>query len=306
MRLINAAMHREEPSVVRLMGGLGNQMFQYAFGSKISKMTGRLVKFDSRHLSSFRTKRTLGLTSFQLKYEEATEEDLKRLGASPGRPDSGAAARFAQRVFPSVLNNYSEKNPTVYSHAAISRNRPTYFVGHWQSYRYFLDLKPDLLEQFVPDAPLQKNSRNLLSNICAGKSVCVNVRRGDFASDPDTRARHGLMTRDYYVDALSRLREQGNFDDVFVFSDDPEWCSENFRGESSMQVVGHEHAGQDFVHYLYLMRHCAGFVIPNSTFGWWAAWLSACPGRNVFAPAQWFADSNQKTWDLTPQDWNRV
>lgn len=299
-------MLRDQPSVVRLMGGLGNQMFQYAFGSKISKVTGRTVKFDSRHLSSFRTKRTLGLPSFKIKYEEATDEDLKRLGAGPGGLDSGSAVRFARRALPFLFNSFSEKNATAYSHAAMSRTRPAYFVGYWQSYRYFSDLKPDLLEQFVPDAPLTKNSRTLLSDISGGKSVCVNVRRGDFASDPETKIRHGLMTKAYYLDALSRLRQEANFDDVFVFSDDPEWCLENFRGERSMRVVGHEHAGQDFVHYLHLMRHCAGFVIPNSTFGWWAAWLSDCPESNIVAPAKWFASSNQQLRDLIPQGWHRV
>ena len=93
---------------------------------------------------------------------------------------------------------------------------------------------------------------------------------------------------------------------MFMFSDDLTWCRDNFGQMGQVTVVGHEHAGPRFSHYLWLMTLCRQFVIPNSTFAWWAAWLASNESKIVVCPNHWFADPDINTSDLIPLEWIRI
>jgi hypothetical protein len=114
------------------------------------------------------------------------------------------------------------------------------------------------------------------------------------------------MQPDYYRTGLDILRQQDSYDYVFVFSDDPEWCKENLDLPGNVEVVSHKLSGPNFSHYLNLMSACSGFVIPNSSFGWWGAWLSQVPGSSVVAPSKWFANPEIDTSDIVPKSWIRI
>jgi hypothetical protein len=109
----------------------------------------------------------------------------------------------------------------------------------------------------------------------------------------------------YFSPAMRMMRERLDHPHFFVFSDDTDWCEHHFPAHDTT-VVGHEHKGAKFANYLQLMASCRHFIIPNSTFAWWAIWLSNNPQKCVIAPSHWFADPKQKTSDMIPSDWLRI
>ncbi len=293
------------PTIVRLMGGLGNQLFQYAFGRVVSEKNGSKLFFDSRFLRKARTKRDLSLTSFRVDFTEAPKEELRRFQMTQ--------ADFYKARLP-LPSKYRKEPPANVArepgwgyHEKFVRAYPNgaYFVGYWQSFHYFRSLRSQLLSEFKISSELPDSTKTLEREIAASRSICVNVRRGDFASDKVARRFHGLMTIDYYLEALESLKSTGKFDRVYIFSDEPEWCLLNFPPQAYHQVVGHEHKGPHFSHYLHLMTRCVGFVIPNSTFGWWAAWLSEAEDGDVIAPRSWFSEET-RTDCLIPDSWRQL
>ena len=111
---------------------------------------------------------------------------------------------------------------------------------------------------------------------------------------------------DYYNNAIHLIYEiLGINVNFFIFSDDIEWCRYNFKTLNNSIIVDHDHKGERFSNYLALMIECKHFIIPNSTFGWWAAFLSDHPQKTVIAPNKWF---NKKitTKDLLPNSWIKI
>lgn len=274
-------------NTVRLSGGLGNQMFQYAFGKNLESRTGIPTKYDdaayhANDRDSLTVARTLGLHSLNTNFSLVTEREK---------------GRFEQEVF--VQRNFG------YSGAHF-RSKANYYVGSWQSPKYFSSVNNRLHSEFSSASVLPTATQELRDEIVQKRGLCLNVRRGDFAHNPRSNAFHGLLSKEYYAKGVATLRSSGEFDHVFVFSDDPEWCRSNLNLEGTLKIVGHEHAGPHFSHYLELMKACSALVIPNSTFGWWAAWLSGVSGENVIAPKRWFRNRFIKTADLFPDEWIRM
>lgn len=274
-------------NIVRLSGGLGNQMFQYAFGKNLESRTGIPTKYDdaayqTNDRDSLTVARTLGLHSLNTNFSLVTEREK---------------GWFEQEVF--VQRNFG------YSGAHF-RSKANYYVGSWQSPKFFSSVTDRLHSEFSSGSVLPTATQELRDEIVHKRGLCLNVRRGDFAHNPKSNAFHGLLSKEYYAKAVATLRSSGDFDHVFIFSDDPEWCRSNLNLEGTLKIVGHEHAGPHFSHYLELMKACSAFVIPNSTFGWWAAWLSGVSRENVIAPKRWFRSRFIKTADLFPDKWIRM
>jgi len=114
------------------------------------------------------------------------------------------------------------------------------------------------------------------------------------------------MDSKYYEGAAEALLETFGYTTTYIFSDDIPWCEANLRLPGRQHYVSHEHAGPKYTHYLSLMSACSAFIIPNSSFGWWAAWLADVPGEQIVAPRRWFADDEVVTTDLIPADWRRL
>jgi hypothetical protein len=177
--------------------------------------------------------------------------------------------------------------------------------GYWQSPKYFDGVEDELQKMFQLKNVMSAESETLLAEIRAQQSLCVNVRRGDFTTDGG-KAFHGLMGTNYYRKATELIKLRSKVDQIYIFSDEPEWCRENLALDPLQVIVGHEHAGLHFSSYLHLMASCKFFVIPNSTFGWWAAWLAEAHSLQVVAPSNWFTNPAIETDDLIPKSWTRI
>ena len=267
--------------VVKLLGGMGNQMFQYAFGKRISLQTGRELILDL----SFLNRRDLGpnfvyrnydldifnlskhkiVDKFDENYELIVDDfDFKSKDLTP-----------IDNIIEKCLNNKSEN---------------IYLDGYWSSPKYFSN---SINSEFSFQDPIINESTSLLQDILSSNSVLLNIRRTDFLNGNF----HGVFEKDYILNSINKLNKTEDNLKFFIFSDDIQWCQDNLFDIPNSVIVDHAHKGNKFSNYLQLMTNCKHFIIPNSTFAWWAAYLSQNQNKKVIHPEIWLKELNS-TCDL--------
>jgi hypothetical protein len=292
--------------IVRTHGGLGNQLFQYAAGRRVSVLKDVPLKLDCARLA--RGVRLYGLDHFRIAATVATSEEvcsLLRGGPSSCGRLSRAIFRTTQKCLPPERRVVIRER---HHHCAADLARASghnYLIGYWQSERYFADIADTLRAelQFVeePDAV----NRSLLDAIASGEAVSLHIRRGDYVSDPRIMRLFGVCSVEYYQRALEAVAGRVQNPHVFVFSDDIPWAKANINFGCPTTFVDHndpDHAHED----LRLMSRCRHHILANSSFGWWGAWLAEWPGQVVVAPRQWFVSEKHNPQDIVPERWLRV
>ena len=316
--MIRSEQHKSRFIWMQLMGGMGNQMFQYAFGRSMSEKYGLPLILDDRYFQRAKnrpgiTPRTFGLSQFGIEAgiysEDCRDGELREIAPNPVVYPQARALR--ERVLGPVHKLAKKSIPVIFErqhsfdpHIEKVAMHGGYFVGHWQSAAYFTDLKLAVRRELTIDpSQLSREAEALAERIRAEMCVCMNIRRGDFASSRRNRNFHGLLGLDYYEYSLRRVRERFGHLPVYVFSDDLEWCSANLLRHRNVQLVDHNLAGPDFSWYQYLMSQGSIFIIPNSSFAWWAVWLSSSTEKHVVAPPHWTRAVPLSKTDLLPGDW---
>ena len=298
---------------VSLIGGLGNQMFQYAAGKALAERHGVALGLD---ISGFRN---YPLRSFLLDRMLIPEAIASPAGAEPiERPEMNfARARWKARIdrvlgkagLPKLAPSPHEyREPHFHYDPAFETLGPrTALFGYFQSERYFSSIAGSLRDWLSPREPLGAAAAAALAQIEASRlPVSVHVRRGDYLN-PGTIEYHGVLAEPYYREALARLEaEAGEAAELFVFSDDAKAAEQvlNFLPKSRLVHVrgDPERPWEDMA----LMARCRHHVIANSSFSWWGAWLNRSPNKIVVAPRAWFAASQlskSNTEDLYPAGW---
>ncbi len=284
--------------VSRLIGGLGNQMFQYAVGRALAERRGVPFRIDRRAFSDYKT-HAFGMCCFQASLSDAPENHL------PRAPSESRLQRLLRRFLPAPLSIYTERAFT-FDEQVLSLPDNTYLDGYWQSEKYFNDFADVIRADFTVRHPPSAANQRWLEQIAATHSVSLHVRRGDYVSTPSSAAFHGTCGLDYYERAIAYLRERTGLElVVYVFSDDPDWVAANLKLPCAMHLVSDNDAATNYED-LRLMTACRHHVIANSSFSWWGAWLDGRPDSITVAPAQWFAGSTPDPRDLLPQRWVRL
>ncbi len=290
--------------VVNLKGGLGNQMFQYALGHTLAKARQTDLYLDLRYLTERRsgkgyTVRDYNLDIFGIEPRSPANRQLMKLGVGIGNFRTRAIiGKLLDRLGFGVISERTMAfEPRVFDRQAAS----IYLDGYWQSEKYFDRCADDIAGIFQLNCTaFDDRVLRLAEDIESKNAVCLNVRRGDFVGSVN----HDVVGIDYYSRALDHVRQAiGDGFAVYVFSDDPEWCRDNLSIWPDLHVVGHEYAGDRFASYLFLMSRFSNFVIPNSTFAWWAAWLSRAKQKLVVAPKRWTALVRFEPCDIVPARW---
>ena len=290
--------------VVRLVGGLGNQLFQYATARAIAARNNAGLVFD---LSWFPTvsDRAYALAPFGV--------SAKILQGAPVMQTSKLQSlwnRLAHRLIRgSGLKKYGcpvfAERHFHFDLVVLDVRAPIYLDGYFQSERYSSDCADLIREELRLVAPPARNAQEILEMIRSSEAVCLHVRRGDYVANATTQAFHGTCSLDYYREGFAVAAEGMRNPTIYVFSDEPSWVQENLKLDVPTVIVdihGPEQAHED----LRLMAACRNFVIANSSFSWWAAWLGEHSSKRVVAPKQWFASATNDTRDLLPADWVRI
>lgn len=191
-----------------------------------------------------------------------------------------------------------------YSPISVAKpDRPVLIVGYWQSNKYFHDAEEIIRRDFEFKTPHETTNPELSRALQHPNSVAVHVRRGDYVSNPQAAVVHGTCGIDYYIEAAHLLRQRCPNAVFFVFSDDLPWARANLRFlEPCHFVMGDT---REPARDLHLMTMAQNFIIANSSFSWWGAWLGRAPNKVVIAPRRWFANGRD-TPDLIPNDWIRL
>ena len=280
---------------VRLRGGLGNQMFQYAFGRSLAG--NRALLFDDSEMKTDRI-RELELSRFGIDLTMGSFPPLvDRIVRVPGmwRMIKMVRGRIPVPGGQLIWDDMAGFDPR------WSRIRGTvYAMGYWQSSRYFDSMRGDLLDAFTPKSELSDESRFLLSE--SHDAVGVQIRRGDYL-DPSVSAIHPSPSRDYFSSAVRCVVERTGIRKAIVCTDDLEWAIAHVTlpVEQIFFRTRETQAWED----MSVLRSCAHIVISNSSFGWWSAWLA---GRNrvVVCPEQWFGRKGRSFASPVDSDWIQI
>ncbi len=291
--------------VVKLMGGLGNQMFQYALGRNLALKLNTDLFLD---LSSFEqhngvdTPRHFELNLFNANYSLCTPELLSQFIPR----HEGRITKIFHRLFGNAKDKNVIREPHFrYIDTLLSSANNSYLIGYWQSEKYFCAIKTTLLEDFTFKTPLQATNERIAQDIRTSESVSIHVRRGDYVNSKSANEFHGVCSLDYYKEALKTIVDKHNSPQLFVFSDDIDWAKQNLQFDFQTQYIGHN-SGKNSFEDMRLMALCKHNIIANSSFSWWGAWLNLNPEKIVIAPKQWFADAAIDTSDLIPETWIKL
>lgn len=279
----------------RLVGGLGNQMFQYAAGRALSLRTGLPLMLDITHLSS-KSFRDYELSAFNIQ-----ARTFRRPGE--GRPDRltrWAHALGLHHPAPDPAPVHTEPHYH-YDHAFETLDRACVLDGYWQTERYFLGVADVIRQEFRP-RKMPARVAYLEANLSQPNAISVHIRRGDYASNPEVARFHGLCDLSYYKATMDRLAEHVANPVFHIFSDDHNWIQAHFPKQHPWVLV-EDWPGKDAWVDMWLMSRCGHHIIANSSYSWWGAWLNPSTDKQVIAPAKWFNDAPHDTRDILPTGW---
>lgn len=292
--------------IVKLKGGLGNQMFQYAFAKLLERHTKEEVKLDFSSYQSLKQDnvRVPRITKFNISLQAASVDEINKCCVLRHTGNS-LSFRYKVGIFveKTINKNYFfELNRSYIDCKTVLSKK--YYDGYWQSYKY-INAVADIIEnEFVPNYSLSDKSRKMISKLQTEESVFIGVRRGDYTNSQSAIKHFGGFSAEYYLNAMDVISKKVKNPVFYVFSNDIEWCKENLDW-SSYNVVYREPESQtnDFEE-LMIMSACKHAIIVNSTYHWWGAYLIKNVDKIVCCPEKWFFDD--APIEILPPTWTRV
>ncbi len=284
-------------------------MFQYALGRRLAIDNDTELKIDTtfidhrigmpNFLRPHFVFRTFDLDVFNINATIANPEDMKWWQ----RPIlSGKTMLVIDAVLRKMAFLPGWEKKYQFDQKVLMAKGDIYLSGFWQSEKYFQSIRDVLLQDFTPVKPLSEAAQALVNQIHAGESLCLFVRRTDMAD----KNFHGALGMEYYNEAIAYIRSKKNITALYVLSDDLEWCKEHMHFDIPTTFIGNEYKGEKWEGHMLIMKECSHFVISNSTFAWWGAWLGTNPEKIVVAPKRWFGNEKINTSDLIPDGWVRI
>ena len=272
---------------IKVSGGLGNQLFQYAAARSLAVRLNATLQLDLSFYSR-RRHRTFGLAEFPI---QATR-------ASPRSPmwflRLTCLQRFGNRVYTEPSLRFDS--------AFLNLPAPVVLSGYFQSASYFEEYSDLIREELCPPTPSASNILRLAEILNENDSVSLHVRRGDYASNSKNRSIYSECTPDYYRKALQLVPGRGP---VVVFSDDMKWAKENLP-QSDRYAYSGDFGSSTATQDLWLMTKARHHIIANSTFSWWGAWLAQAEFGQKISPNRWFQRQDLSCLDLIPAKWLRT
>ena len=292
--------------VVKFKGGLGNQMFQYAFAKLIQKKTGEEVKLDYSAYGDLKNDsvRVPRVAKFNLSLDAATQNEIDELCKFSHKGNSQSfmyrVKIYAEKTF---NKDYIWEASRAYVNPDTILDRH-YFDGYWQSFRYVDEIFEQLRTDFTPKASLSEKTLATQEKMLSENSVFIGVRKGDYTTNKKAMNHFGSFSSQYYVDAMDYIAERVEAPVFYVFSNDVEWCKKNIDWGKHNVIYREPEDQTDDFEELMLMASCKHSVIVNSSYHWWGARLNDNNEKIVCCPDKWFFDD--KPIDIIPDNWVRI
>ncbi len=298
--------------ISKIVGGLGNQMFQYAAGFAAAKRNKTELKMDLTwfdNIGKSTTQRKYELDNLRISAKIATKREILRIKLWRGS--------YAEKILASRLplgykllslpkQNYHLEDVNLnFKSDILSIKDDAYLDGNWQSEKYFIDFSSNLRKEFEFKSKLDRTNSLMLKTILSSNSVSIHVRRADYITNKYYLKTYTPLTNDYYRRALRYIQKKYSKITVFIFSDDQKWIRNNFNLKVPMIFVD-INSGATGYNDMRLMANCQHNIMANSSFSWWGAWLNKNPQKMVIAPDNWFLEPAKDTRFLIPPEWVRI
>jgi hypothetical protein len=292
--------------ITQLTGGVGNQMFQYAFGRALS------LKFNVQiYLDTFSYKydelRKYELDAFTIQEKIADTKMIKAIKNQNPPIYTRLKFKLINKTIPAHFFPYfKEEKFSFNENTLLIPKQNVYLEGYWQTEKYFKTFRSNLLNDFTLRNPISEKARvfqKIIEN--AQNSVAVHVRRGDYVQNEVTKAYHGVCDLEYYKSAMENMKIEILNPTFFIFSDDKDYVKNTFfEFQNCIFIEGIELDVEE----LFLMSICKNNIIANSSFSWWGAWLNKNENKCVIAPKRWFQikEMQLQSEDLIPDSWIKL
>ena len=286
--------------VVKIIGGLGNQMFQYAMGKTLAIRNSTELKLDISAFEIYKLHQ-YKLNKLNIVENIATEEESKLFLTDGKKIGIKNITKFFTPYF---KRTYIREKSFRYDPNLMMTKDNVYLDGYWASEKYFKEIESQIRKEFtIKEDPDLLNSE-MAAQILDKDAVSIHIRRGDYVTDSKTNAIHGTCSLDYYYKAIEDLHNYVSDPHFFIFSNDPQWVTDNFKVPYPITLVNINGPDQGYED-MRLMSLCKHHIIANSTFSWWGAWLGTNQNKRVYSPKQWYnVDYDIK--DLIPDSWNKI
>lgn len=299
--------------IVKLMGGLGNQLFQYAFGTSLAHKLNQETVYDISWFIHERT-RSLKLDSLGLSLKYKTAGSIYAIFKKSAIYCS-ARSKLIRSFKPlqkleAIYDFKTSLSCTIvkendFEIERIKNDKNYYFDGYWQNPEYFEGIREGILKDLSFSELTNPEDSNLRDQILNSESVAIHIRRGDYANDSKTNQYFGTCSIEYYQKAAEHILSKQSNAKFFLFTDDSDFAKANFGFLPNTTVVSN--AARSDIDELNLMHLCKHFIIANSSFSWWGAWLSQNPEKIIIAPEKWYKNAEaDKSCKIVPENWVRL
>lgn len=291
--------------IVKLIGGLGNQMFQYAAARRLAERHSSILKLDVTGFEEYKLHK-YGLSCFRIMESPATKSEIESI-----RGNQDILNRLKRKVSRLIGFNNPNNRRWIFERQfhfdaeILEAPDNVLLEGYWQSEKYFADIRDILRREFVVKYEQDAQSKSFADLIQRTESVSLHVRRTDYVQDVSTNKMFGTCDRDYYDRCVRCVGARVSNPHLFVFSDEPKWAKDNLKFDVPMTFVDCNDASRNYED-LRLMSMCKHNIIANSSFSWWGAWLNANLEKTVIAPQTWFNGDTMNTKDLIPAQWIKL
>lgn len=300
---------------LKLKAGLGNQLFQYAYARALSLRSNTPLTIDTSwysHIPNKDTKRFFLLNKYNISQDVICRESTESLYSV-----------YIRKIIHKIQRVRGYSDYVYYPNESLPIRGNKTVEGYWNCETYFKDIEKLLKQELTLKEELSKSAQEAKEKIQKLSDVTdvvlIHVRRGDYITNQHAHAHHGFTGVQYYTEAihtlLSKIKSVAtkNIPHFILASDDVVWTKEHIiplLGNMQYTVLSEEFRMPDYEE-LYIMSCCTHFIIANSTFSWWAAWLSDTAKKMgkekiVIGPKQWTANPSVDTRDVLPKDWIHI
>ncbi len=273
--------------IIKIKGGLGNQMFQYAIAKAFSLETKRPFQLDISIYESYKL-HNYGLNHFNIQSNFYLPESIWKIRLKQ---------LFNKVVFYNEDHHSFNHNPNLIQ----TKSDILFLEGYYQTQKYFIKYENEIRNDFQIITPLKKQTSDMVAYMQSVNAVSIHFRRGDYIGN----SKHETDNATYYKEAIQLIESKIENPVYFLFSDDMPWVKENFTTNFETHYVDFNDASTNFED-IKLMASCKHNIIANSSFSWWGAWLNNNPNKIVIAPKVWFNNENVNTNDIIPENWIKL